>query len=239
MAFGLSAAAIGAVALGGATLASGVLSAKASKNAANTQAGASQAGIDEQRRQFEQIQTLLQPYVTAGTTNLPGLQPFAAAGAPALAQQQAFLGLGGPQAQSEAVAGVENSPLFRALTRQGEDAILQNASATGGIRGGNVQGALAQFRPQMLQALIDQQYQRLGGMTALGANTTGNLVSIGQNAAAGTGNAGTNAANNISELLAEQGAARAGGQLNGNAFAAIPAAISSGLGAFTGFGGKF
>jgi hypothetical protein len=64
-------------------------------------------------------------------------------------------------------------------------------------------------------------------------------VSIGQNAAAGVGNAGQANANSVSQLLAEQGAARAGGQLNGNAFAAIPAAISSGIGAFTGFGGKF
>ncbi|WP_449405980.1 hypothetical protein [Massilia phosphatilytica] len=37
------------------------------------------------------------------------------------------------------------APRFQALQQQGNDAILANASATGGLRGGNVQGALGQF----------------------------------------------------------------------------------------------
>ncbi len=57
----------------------------------------------------------------------------------------------GMEAQQGAISGLEGSPIFQALARQGEDAILQNASATGGLRGGNVQGALGQFRPAALQ----------------------------------------------------------------------------------------
>lgn len=162
--------------------------ADAAMHAADTQSAAAQAGINEQRRQFDALQALLNPYVQAGTS--------------ALGAQQNLIGLGGASAQQSAIAQLQNSPEFQALSQQGQDAILQNASATGGLRGGNVQGALAQFQPAMLSQLINQQYQRLGGLT-----------SIGQNAAAGTGNAGMQSANAIGNLLQQQGAAQAGGQL--------------------------
>jgi hypothetical protein len=65
-----------------------------------------------------------------------------------------------------------------------------------------VQAALAQFRPQVLNQLIEEQYGRLGGMTTLG-----------QRSAAGVGAAGMETGVNVSNLLAQQGAARAGGEL--------------------------
>ena len=159
---------------------------QAAGQAADTQAGAAQAGIDEQRRQFDLTQNLLQPYTQAG--------------APALQQQQAFLGLGGAPAQQQAIQGIEQSPAMQAMLQQGENAMLQNASATGGLRGGNIQGALAQFRPQLLNQLINQQYERLGGLT-----------NLGQASAAGVGAAGMQTGENIANLLGQQGAAQAGG----------------------------
>lgn len=161
-------------------------SSKASAKAADVQAEASQAGIDEQKRQFDKMVQLLSPYNQAGTGSLKA--------------QQNLLGLGGAAAQRNAIAGIEQSPYFQATAKQGENAILQNASATGGLRSGNAQGALAQFRPQLLNQLIQQQYQNLGGIT-----------SLGQNSAAQTGNAGMQSANSISNLLAQQGQAQAGG----------------------------
>ena len=121
----------------------------------------------------------LQDFSRAGTSAIQGLDPYASAGAPALAQQQALLGLRGPQAQQASISAIERSPAFQAQVRQGEEAILQAASATGGLRGGNVQAALAQFRPQMLQREIDLQYGRLGGLTSLGQGTTRDLASMG------------------------------------------------------------
>ncbi len=161
---------------------------KAAEAAAATQAAAAQAGIDEQRRQFDKLVELMSPYVTAGTG--------------AMAEQQALIGLAGPEAQAEAIAKQEQSPIFQALTRQGENAILQNAAATGGLRGGNVQAALSEFRPQILNSLIEQQYGRLGGFTKLG-----------QASAAGQAEQGMASADSISNLLANQGAATAGGQI--------------------------
>lgn len=178
----------GLVAVAGATLVTGYMGAEAAGEAAATQAGAAEAGVAEQRRQFDEIRKLLQPYVEAGT--------------PALKAQQALLGTLGPEEQRAAISGIEESPMFQGLVRQGEEAILQRASATGGLRGGNVQAALAQFRPQMLSRAIAEQYERLGGM-----------VSLGQRSATGVGAEGSETGARISELLQAQGAAQAAGGL--------------------------
>lgn len=240
MTFGLSGAALAGIAVGGATLISGMAQADAAESAAQTQAGASQAGIAEQRRQFEAIQQLLAPYVQAGTGAISQLQPFQQAGAQAFEQQQAIAGLRGPEAQRAAIAQIEQSPFLQSQIQQGEEALLQRASATGGLRGGNIQAALAQFRPQMLQQAIEQQYGRLGGFAGAGLGVTEQLYRGGQAAAAGQASQAQALGTNVSNLLAQQGAALAGGQLaQGRAFAAIPSAISGGLGIFSGLGGKF
>jgi hypothetical protein len=240
MTFGLSGAALAGVAVGGATLVSGYMQSQAAGRASAAQGASAQAGIDTQNRQFDAVQKLLQPYVTAGTTALGGLAPYAAAGAPALEQQQALLGLRGPDAERAAIERISGGARFQEMTQQGEEALLQGASATGGLRGGNIQGALAQFRPALLNSLIEQQYGRLGGMTALGQETTSNLARLGQASAAGTGAAAQTSGANISALLGQQGAAQAGAEIaQGRAFGAIPSAISGGLGLFSGLGGKF
>jgi hypothetical protein len=240
MTFGLSGAALAGIAVGGATLISGMAQADAAESAAAAQSGAAQAGIEEQRRQFDKVQELLKPYSMAGEKALGGLAPFAAAGAPALEEQQALLGLRGPEAERAAIERIRSGETFKALAGQGEEALLQRASATGGLRGGNIQGALAQFRPALLSSLIDQQYGRLGGMTALGQTTTQNIAGLGQASAAGTGAAAQTTGANVANLLGQQGAALAGAEIaQGKAFGAIPAAISGGLGLFSGLGGKF
>lgn len=178
----------GLVAVAGATLVTGYMGAEAAGDAAAAQAGSAEAGIAEQRRQFNEIQKLLAPYVAVGE--------------PALEQQQAFLGMQGPEAERAAIERIRGGETFQALARQGEEAILQRASATGGLRGGNVQAALAQFRPALLSQLIDQQYSRLGGLT-----------SLGQQSAAGVGTAGQAMGTNVTNLLGQQGAAQAAGAL--------------------------
>ena len=210
-----------ALVVGGTQIAGSALSANASSKAAKQQAQAAQGGIDETRRQFDEMQKLLAPYTQAGV--------------PALQGQQNLIGLGGADAQGQAIQQLQSSPMFQQLTQQGESAILQNASATGGLRGGNTQAALAQFRPNMLNALIDQQYGRLGG-----------IANMGQNSAAMTGQAGMQTGTQISSLLEQQGAALAGGTLGkANAFGQIlnlPTqflGMQYGAGAKPGFGGLF
>ena len=179
---------ITALVVGGSQLIGSSMQASAAGEAAGIQAGAAQAGIEEQRRQFDAMRELLKPYTEAGL--------------PALEAQQAFLGLQGPEAERAAIERIKGGETFQALASQGEEALLQRASATGGLRGGNIQGALAQFRPQLLSSLIEQQYGRLGGLTTMG-----------QRSAAGVGAAGMETGTNVANLLAQQGAARAGGEL--------------------------
>lgn len=185
------------------SIGSSVIGSKSSKKASQLQDQAAQRGIDEIRAAREEMRQLLSPYV--------------AAGGPALQAQLAALGLSGPEAQQAFVAQQEQSPIFQALARQGEEAILQQASATGGLRGGNTQGALAQFRPAMLNQFLENQYAKLGGMTALG-----------QQSAAGVGASGTQTAGNIANLFQQQGAARAGGAMaQGQAWGNLFGGISS------------
>jgi hypothetical protein len=201
------------IVVAGSQLIGGVMQSRSAGKAADAQSEAAERGIEEQRRQFDAVQEILKPYVTAGTTAIGGLQPYAAAGAPALEQQQALLGLRGPAAQQAAIAAIEQGAGFQAQVRQGEEAILQGASATGGLRGGNIQAALGQFRPQMLQSEIDRQYGRLGGMTNLGLNVNTNLAQLGQAAAGGTASAGLQTGARISGLEGQIGSAQAGGEL--------------------------
>jgi hypothetical protein len=214
------------------------MQADAASGAAETQAGAAQAGIEEQRRQFDAMRELLKPYVSVGTTAIEGLAPFqqagvgavpilqqyAQAGPKAFEQQQALAGVLGPERQREAIAQIESGGGFQASVQAGEEALLQRASATGGLRGGNIQAAIAQFRPQMLQQEIENQYQRLGGLAGVGGTVAQQLASggmgvgerlaaLGQASAAGTGAAAQTTGTNIANLIANQGRAIAGGQL--------------------------
>ena len=202
-----------ALVVGGSQLIGSSMQASAAGDAAAIQSGAAEAGIAEQRRQFDAMRELLKPYTEVGVPALKGLQPYAEAGAPALEQQQALLGLRGPEAQRAAIAGIEGGAGYQAQVQAGEEALLQRASATGGLRGGNIQAALGQFRPQMLQQEIERQYGRLGGMADIGRVTQQNLAQIGQSSAAGTGSAGLQTGTNVANLLSQQGAALAGGEL--------------------------
>lgn len=198
-----------ATAVVGGGIAAGYLGGQSQEKAAGTaskaQIKASQMSIDEARRQFDQIRSMLAPFSQAGVQSIKA--------------QQDLAGLNGPEAQRMAISSISSSPEMSALMQQGEEGILQNAAATGGLRGGNVQGALAQFRPQFLNQMIQQRFANLGGLT-----------SIGQNAAAGVGNAGMTTSGQIINALQQSGAAQAGSALAaGQAQANLYGGIGSGI----------
>jgi hypothetical protein len=223
----------------GSTLLGSATQASAAGEAADIQAGAAERGISEQRIAFDKLQALLKPYVDVGGPALTGLKPYAEAGAPAFEQQQALIGLRGPEAERAAIERISGGARFQELAQQGEEALLQRASATGGLRGGNIQGALAQFRPQLLSSLIEQQYGRLGGLADIGRETQTNLLKIGQSSAAGVGAQGVTTGTNVGNLLAQEGAARAGGELGqAKAYGQLFNLPGQLLGAQYGAGGK-
>lgn len=208
---------------------SGSKASSAAKSAANTQAAAQGQAIDEQRRQFDAIRELLSPYVQAGKPDLT--QPYVQAGPGALQAMQGLAGLRGAGEQQAAINQIQQGAQFQELARQGEQGILQNAAATGGLRGGNVQAALSQFRPALLNQLIESQYGKLAGLTTLGSTSAENLLRIGQASAAGTAAAGQQSAQNIGNLMVGQGQARAAGQIGAaNAFAQGVGGVTGALG---------
>ncbi len=181
-----------ATAIVGSAIVGGAIASDAQTGAAETasaaQTAASEASIEEQRRQFDAYQEMLAPYTEAGYG--------------ALAEQEAMLGLSGAEAQQASMTAMEESPYFQDIARQGEEAMLQQASATGGLRGGNIHGALAQYRPQLLNQLLEQQYGKLSGITGMG-----------QASAAGVGAAGMDMAGQIGSSYQQAGAATAGSAL--------------------------
>lgn len=142
---------------------------KAANKAAAAQIEAANKGIAEQGRQYDQSRADFMPYLTAGTGALSGISN--------------LLGLGGGDAQAAAIAALEQSPAFGSLVRNGEEAILQNGAATGGLRGGNLQRGLADFRSDSLGQMVQQQLANLGGLAGMGMGATGSVAQHGQNKA--------------------------------------------------------
>lgn len=124
-----------------------------------------------------------------------------------------YAGMTGTEAQQSAIQRISESPLLQELMSQGETGILQNAAATGGLRGGRTQAALAQFRPAMLQQEIDKQYARLQGISGLGQQS----ILSSPTMAGGTMPAGGYDTSTLSGLLSQSGAAQAGGILSRSA----------------------
>jgi hypothetical protein len=178
---------------------------KASRRAEQAQIEAARLGIEETRRQFDLTRA--------------DYEPARALLAPSLDRLGNLIGTNGAEDQSAALQALQGSPELAAIMRNGEDAILANASATGGLRGGNTQDALSRFRGDSFASLIQQQIQRLGGMAGLGMGATDSVSAFG-----------ANASNNITGLLGQQGQARAQGLLTrGGINAGLWNNIGSGL----------
>ncbi len=189
-----------ALAIAGITAAAGiggaVISSNAAKSSAN-KAAAAQTAADDKAIAFQEktqaaTEARLAPWVTQGQG--------------AATAQGDLLGLNGPEAQQAAIAAQQGSPLYESLFRNGQNTLLQNASATGGLRGGNTQGALANFGKDTLAQVIEAQLTRLGGVSQ-----------TGENAAAQVGTFGANSATSIGQLLGNTGSAQAGAALAGGA----------------------
>src|SRR5436190_12435694 len=114
---------------------------KASKKAAKAQIAGMEKGIEEQRRQFD---------VTSGY-----FEPYRQQGQQALGQYGDLLGTGGGAAQQAAIEQLRQSPFYQSLYRNGEESVLQNASATGGLRGGNTERSLYELGEDTLARTLD------------------------------------------------------------------------------------
>lgn len=144
--------------------------AKASKEAARLQYDSTMAGINESKRQFDVTQENYAPYQALGTSAIPMLGD--------------LVGTNGADAQQAIIDQLKGGPLYTSLTGAGEEAILANASATGGLRGGNTQDALARFRGDTLNSVIANQLAQYSGLVGIGSGATDAVSNFGANAVA-------------------------------------------------------
>lgn len=161
---------------------------KASRRAEAAQLEYLNKALAEQQRQFDTTQQNFEPYNNLGRASLGPLGD--------------LTGVNGNDAQGSAIEALRASPFYQSLYRSGEEALLANASATGGLRGGNTQRGLADFGADTLATTIDRQLANLGGLAGMGLGSTESLA-----------NFGANKANAVSNLYGQQGQVRAGGLL--------------------------
>jgi hypothetical protein len=118
-------------------------------HATNQQIGEIDKAIGEQQREYDTTRSDFQPYMLFGKDALGPLGD--------------LLGMNGGDKAAAAIAALKASPLFTSLFNTGQEATLQNASATGGIRGGNTEGALYELGQGTLAQVIQQQISNLFG----------------------------------------------------------------------------
>lgn len=199
---------MGAVAAGISAVGSilgGITGGKGAAKAARIQAKAYKQGLAQQQAQFDVTQKNVSPWIQGGDS--------------ALQQILTLLGIGGGDQQG-AIDALKASPLFTSLYNTGSDTILQNASATGGLRGGNTQNSLANFGSSLLAQVIQNQLANLGGVSGLGESAATGLGQISQQ----NSNAQSQAYGQI-------------GNANATAAAAPYAALQGIIGQLTGGGG--
>lgn len=217
------AAAIGVSAAAG--LAGSAMSASASKSAANTQAQAAQDAAGLQWQQFQQLQQNLQPYMQLGTDSIGGLQ-----------SQLGKLG-GMNFSFNPTQQQLEQTPGYQFTLQQG----MKNTNNALAAKGLNLSGAQAKGLANYTTGLADQTYQQQYQnalqqfMTNYGVNSDqynrlSGLVGLGQNAAAGVGNAGLQTANSAGNYLTSGANASAAGTIG------AANAASAGLGSLGGSG---
>ena len=149
-----------------------------------------------------------------------GYQPYVNQGTQASGVQAALSGGMGPEAQAQAIANLQ--PVNEFQQQQGEQAVLRNAAALGGLGGGNVQKDLMRFGQGLATQNLNDQFGRLtqvAGQGLQGAQGIGNLQS---QLASMQGNAGTSllGANQQAGMNNANIATTLGGQRAANVFGA-------------------
>ena len=146
---------------------------KAAAKAAQAQTDALNRAIDIGNQQFQQTRQDYMPYTQAGNAAIADLS-------------RLVTGYDGDSAGL--TARIKSDPLYEALYRNGEEALLQNAAATGGLRGGNTQRGLADFGADTLSTVYQQILGNLGGVAGMGLGATGSVASFGANNATNSAN---------------------------------------------------
>jgi hypothetical protein len=147
------------------------LAAEGSKSAAKTQAQGSREAAETIERRFGETKEALEPYSSGGIE--------------AYKQQQALSGAQGPEAQEAAYGAYRESPGVAWAREQGLRGINQQASAMGGLGGGNRYKRLSEYSQGLALQDFNNYFNRLGSVTGVGLGATQALAGVGGQAAAG------------------------------------------------------
>jgi hypothetical protein len=190
----------GFAALAAGTIGAAVIGSSAAGDAANTEANAANNASQVQLGMFNKTQANEAPYLAAGGNALTALQT--------------GLGIGpgtngsgtGPLNKPFTLSDFQNSPGYQFQVQQGENAVLNNKSALGGVNSGNTLKALTSYGQGVANqdywnaynAYVNAQNQKFGQLQTVagsGQNAAGNLGALGTQVGASVGNNIVNAGN--------------------------------------------
>lgn len=106
--------------------------------------------------------------------------------------------------QTAAFDALKNSPVYQSLFHNGEQTVLADAAATGGLRGGNTQRSLYNLGTDTLSQVIQQQIANLSGLSSLGENAAakvGNAQIAGGQVAGSGATSAANANNYLAKTI--------------------------------------
>jgi type II secretory pathway pseudopilin PulG len=190
-----------AAAIGGAALSSA-----ASSSAARKQAKSADAATQVQKDMYDQTRKDLDPYREAGST--------------ALNQLMGQMGENGYFNQTFNGQDIYNDPSYKFRLNEGLNSIQSGAASQGGLLSGATLKALNNYGQDFASQEYSNAYNRFNADQTNRYNRLANLVGVGQNAAAQTGNAGLQTGQAIANnTMAGANASAAGTIASGNAWA--------------------
>lgn len=149
--------------------------------AVQAQTDAASAANQTQWNMYNQTRSDLQPYNQAGTQALNTLQ-----------------GSLGSLTKSYNPSDLQNDPGYQFQMKQGLNALQNSAAARGNLNSGATLKAITQYGQNYAQNAYQNALTNYNNDRSMKYNMLSGLVTTGQNAAAQTGSAGTNLANQVS-----------------------------------------
>ncbi len=144
-----------ATAIAGTAIVGGIMSKKAGESAGTASRDAAAISAQGEREALEYMQEKEALPIEIRDRFLPQLADIYSGGA----------------GQEQLIRSAEQSPLYQQLVGNqafGEEAILRNAAATGGLRSGNTQRALSEYNTRLRNEALTQAYgQQLEGIQGL------------------------------------------------------------------------
>lgn len=146
------------------------------------------------------------------------LDPYNKNGQSAQNLQAAYSGALGPEAQKAAFDSYMSSPNLKWLRDQGEESIMNQAAATGGVGGGDVLKELQKFGTGLASQDFQNSFDRLGTLSNQGINAAGTMGNLANSAGGQISSNNMNAAQGQAQLAGQgaSGAVQLGSQKASN-----------------------